>query len=63
MSPAASRRWNIRAAWCGLRWRWKVATRLRALVPDATFYGAPVQPGDAATLVWSEQDVHLLAQA
>ena len=34
-----------------------------ALVPDATFYGAPVEPGDPATFVWSEHDVHLLAQA
>jgi putative spermidine/putrescine transport system ATP-binding protein len=32
-----------------------------ALVPDATFYGAPVEPGDPATFVWSERDVHLLA--
>ncbi len=34
-----------------------------ALVPDATFYGSPVQPGDPATFVWSEHDVHLLASA
>ncbi len=32
-----------------------------ALVPDATFYGAPVEPGDPATFVWSERDVHVLA--
>jgi len=32
-----------------------------APVPDATFYGAPVEPGDPATFVWSERDVHLLA--
>jgi putative spermidine/putrescine transport system ATP-binding protein len=34
-----------------------------ALVPDATFYGAPVAPGDPATFVWSERDVHILASA
>ena len=34
-----------------------------ALVPDATFYGAPVEPGDPATFVWSERDVHVLASA
>jgi putative spermidine/putrescine transport system ATP-binding protein len=33
-----------------------------ALVPDATFYAAPVAPGDAATLVWSQQDAHPLAE-
>ncbi|HVC59611.1 MAG TPA: ABC transporter ATP-binding protein [Acetobacteraceae bacterium] len=34
-----------------------------ALVPDATFYRAPVEPGDPATFVWSENDVHVLASA
>jgi putative spermidine/putrescine transport system ATP-binding protein len=34
-----------------------------ALVPDATFYGAPVEPGDPATFVWSEHDAHVLAAA
>ena len=34
-----------------------------ALVPDELFHRQPVQPGDAATLVWSEQDVHRMAQA
>jgi putative spermidine/putrescine transport system ATP-binding protein len=34
-----------------------------ALVPDEQFHRQPVQPGDAATLVWSEQDVHRMAQA
>jgi putative spermidine/putrescine transport system ATP-binding protein len=34
-----------------------------ALVPDATFYRAPVEPGAQATFVWSEQDVHVLASA
>jgi putative spermidine/putrescine transport system ATP-binding protein len=34
-----------------------------ALVPDATFYAAPVAPGDAATLVWSHHDAHTLAEA
>ncbi|HEY1933293.1 MAG TPA: ABC transporter ATP-binding protein [Acetobacteraceae bacterium] len=33
-----------------------------ALVPDAAFYSAPVEPGDAATLVWSEPDAHVLAE-
>ena len=34
-----------------------------ALVPDEQFYLQPVGPGDAATLVWSEQDAHVMAQA
>jgi putative spermidine/putrescine transport system ATP-binding protein len=34
-----------------------------ALVPDDLFHRQPVEPGDAATLVWSEQDVHHMAQA
>jgi hypothetical protein len=29
-----------------------------ALFPDDTFFSGPVQPGDAATLVWSEADAH-----
>jgi hypothetical protein len=29
-----------------------------ALLPDDTFFSGPVQPGDAATLVWSEADAH-----
>jgi putative spermidine/putrescine transport system ATP-binding protein len=33
-----------------------------ALVPDGDFYAHPVQPGDPATLVWSERDVHVLAE-
>jgi putative spermidine/putrescine transport system ATP-binding protein len=32
-----------------------------ALLPDGDFYARPVEPGDAATLVWSERDVHVLA--
>jgi putative spermidine/putrescine transport system ATP-binding protein len=32
-----------------------------ALVPDELFHRQPVEPGDAATLVWSEQDVHHMA--
>jgi len=32
-----------------------------ALLADADFYARPVEPGDAATLVWSERDVHVLA--
>ncbi|HEX3575173.1 MAG TPA: TOBE domain-containing protein, partial [Rhodopila sp.] len=34
-----------------------------ALVPDQTFYRKPAEPGDAATLVWSEQDTHALMEA
>jgi putative spermidine/putrescine transport system ATP-binding protein len=34
-----------------------------ALVPDRDFYASPVEPGDPATLVWSERDVHVLAAA
>jgi putative spermidine/putrescine transport system ATP-binding protein len=34
-----------------------------ALVPDELFHRQPVEPGDAATLVWSEHDVHHMAQA
>ena len=33
-----------------------------ALLPDAVFYAQPVQPGDAATLVWSPQDTHRLSE-
>jgi putative spermidine/putrescine transport system ATP-binding protein len=29
-----------------------------ALLPDNTYFAAPVQPGDSATLVWSEADAH-----
>jgi len=36
---------------------------ISALVPDATFYRAPLEPGDPATFVWSEQDVHVLQSA
>jgi hypothetical protein len=32
-----------------------------ALMPDAEFYAHPVQPGDTANLIWSYQDVHMLA--
>ncbi|HET7881096.1 MAG TPA: TOBE domain-containing protein, partial [Acetobacteraceae bacterium] len=34
-----------------------------ALVPDNDFYACPVQPGEAATLIWSERDAHVLAAA
>lgn len=33
-----------------------------ALVPEAVFYAQPVQPGDPATLVWSQQDTHHLSE-
>jgi putative spermidine/putrescine transport system ATP-binding protein len=32
-----------------------------ALLPDSTYFAAPVQPGDSATLVWSEADAHPVA--
>jgi putative spermidine/putrescine transport system ATP-binding protein len=32
-----------------------------ALLPDNDFYARPVSPGDAATLMWSERDAHILA--
>ena len=34
-----------------------------ALVPDREFHDQPVAPGDPATLVWSDQDVHRLTAA
>ena len=34
-----------------------------ALVPDQMFYRKPAEPGDPATLVWSEQDTHALIEA
>jgi putative spermidine/putrescine transport system ATP-binding protein len=34
-----------------------------ALVPDQMFYSKPAEPGDSATLVWSDQDTHALSQA
>jgi putative spermidine/putrescine transport system ATP-binding protein len=34
-----------------------------ALLPDDLFFARPVQPGDAATLVWSEADAHRLEAA
>jgi putative spermidine/putrescine transport system ATP-binding protein len=34
-----------------------------ALVSDGDFYASPVEPGDTATLVWSERDAHVLARA
>jgi len=32
-----------------------------ALVPDNLFYAEPVEPGEAATFVWSERDAHAVA--
>jgi putative spermidine/putrescine transport system ATP-binding protein len=32
-----------------------------ALLPDKTFFEHPVEPGGAATIVWSERDAHALA--
>jgi putative spermidine/putrescine transport system ATP-binding protein len=29
-----------------------------AIVPDSLFFASPVRPGESATLVWSECDVH-----
>jgi putative spermidine/putrescine transport system ATP-binding protein len=34
-----------------------------ALLPDHMFFAGPVQPGDTATLVWSEADAHHLEAA
>jgi putative spermidine/putrescine transport system ATP-binding protein len=34
-----------------------------ALIPDQMFYRKPAEPGDQATLVWSEQDTHALVEA
>jgi putative spermidine/putrescine transport system ATP-binding protein len=34
-----------------------------ALLPDRMFFAGPVQPGDAATLIWSEADAHYLDAA
>ena len=34
-----------------------------ALLPDGDFYARPVEPGDPATLSWSERDAHILAEA
>jgi putative spermidine/putrescine transport system ATP-binding protein len=31
-----------------------------ALLPDAVFYDQPIQPGERASLVWSEHDTHRL---
>jgi putative spermidine/putrescine transport system ATP-binding protein len=31
-----------------------------AILPDSLFFAAPVRPGQAATLVWSEQDVQYM---
>ncbi len=34
-----------------------------ALVPDQLFYRQPAEPGQQATLVWSDQDTHALMEA
>jgi putative spermidine/putrescine transport system ATP-binding protein len=34
-----------------------------ALLPDREFYERPVAPGDPATLMWSEREAHILAEA
>ena len=34
-----------------------------ALLPDGDYYACPVEPGDPATLVWSDRDAHVLAEA
>ncbi len=34
-----------------------------ALLPDNDFYAHPMSPGDVATLMWSEHDAHVLADA
>ena len=35
---------------------------LAALIPDGVFHARPVEPGDRATLVWSGQDIHSMAE-
>lgn len=37
-----------------------LGTDVSVLVPDSVFYARPVQPGDPATLVWSQADAHRL---
>ena len=39
------------------------AGQATALLPDKLFYAGPVAPGERATLVWSEEDVHALPNA
>jgi len=34
-----------------------------AVIPDDMFYAGPVEPGDAATLIWNHNDAHALTQA
>jgi putative spermidine/putrescine transport system ATP-binding protein len=36
--------------------------RATALVPDKAFFAHPVNPGESASLGWSEADAHLLAE-
>jgi hypothetical protein len=36
----------------------EVGGQATALLPDKLFYAGPVAPGERATLVWSEEDVH-----
>jgi hypothetical protein len=31
-----------------------------AILPDSLFFAAPVRPGESATLVWSDGDIHYL---
>jgi putative spermidine/putrescine transport system ATP-binding protein len=31
-----------------------------AILPDSLFFAAPVRPGESATFVWSERDIHYL---
>jgi alkanesulfonate monooxygenase SsuD/methylene tetrahydromethanopterin reductase-like flavin-dependent oxidoreductase (luciferase family) len=31
-----------------------------AILPDSLFFEAPVRPGESATFVWSERDIHYL---
>ena len=61
--PAGSPRSNTRDRSCAWRSKPTPANRPRPCCLDATFFAGPVQPGDAATLVWSEADAHHLEAA
>ena len=63
MSLARLPRWNIRARWCAWRSRSMVARRRPHCCPIGEFYARPVAPGEPATLMWSEREAHILAEA
>ena len=63
MCPAASRRSSIRARWCASRWRPMAARKHRRCCPMAISMRARSSLAMPATLVWSERDAHVLAEA